>query len=475
MNLFDFNTLTTLQIVLLSLTVVFSVIIILIPWQWGIAITPLFIFLQRFNIHLSIGRSFQISFVVLPILYLKIILTEFIKSKNKKFFLKKIFQFKLAKWLLALFFIDFIYTVLSIDFQSSIQILFIRSLCYSTAFAMTFWYYKFHKDISFKVWIHIFSLFYLINAIISFHQWYTCTFSTETAYLWKVIDRQFNLEEGYVGAQSISVEGSSFCRPLGTFLDANLNGMFFLSTLPVFLMASKQPQKISKNTKMMLMHRFIPIIFLFIAIILFFINLSRSAFLGATITFCLILPALLKRYRKAFLTLFLFLLFLIGAIFLSSIIFKKENTFYKAIKARIEATNEEDPHIKLLKEAFTLAKSSKYIGTGLGTYGIYYQRSGIGSETNRDPHSTIGSLIVEQGIPGVLVHFSFITWFVYTTINALLKKSKTKLFLSVPFLSYIFSGIFYLGFYLPFSWYWCIFTSELFEGLTRNHKDDKLH
>jgi len=213
----------------------------------------------------------------------------------------------------------------------------------------------------------------------------------------------------------------------------------------------------------------------FIAIILFFINLSRSAFLGATITFCLILPALLKRYRKAFLTLFLFLLFLIGAIFLSSIIFKKENTFYKAIKARIEATNEEDPHIKLLKEAFTLAKSSKYIGTGLGTYGIYYQRSGIGSETNRDPHSTIGSLIVEQGIPGVLVHFSFITWFVYTTINALLKKSKTKLFLSVPFLSYIFSGIFYLGFYLPFSWYWCIFTSELFEGLTRNHKDDKLH
>lgn len=450
------QTLTTAQVILIFLMISFSILVLALPWRWGIAITPLFIFLQRFNIPLPFGRTVQIAFIVLPILYIKIIVSECIKQKSIIKVAKEIFSFKIVPWLIILTVFDLIYTVFSINHIASMQILFIRVLCYSTAFVMSFWIYKFSNDKSFKLWLCLFILFYLINSALSLHQWYDCTHTMPNCGVWRVIDNLLKREEGFIGAQALWIGNSLFYRTFGTFMDANLNAMFFLGTIPVIIFILINSSRI-QNSKLRIISRFFISAAIFLLLIALFItNISRSALLGFLfVTLFLIIYFFRTNWKVALVSIFtVTFLGLVLALLIPKV--PMFDQFNLAIKTRLEATNEKDPHIERLKEAFVLAQKTHFLGIGVGSYETVYNKYYPGVDIKRSPHSTFGLLLVEQGIPGLVIHLSFMIWFLSVVFNRLVISLKKTSFLSLPFVEYIFAGTFYFGFYLPFVWYWAI-------------------
>jgi len=493
------------------LAVIYGILIFLfvrLPFLELLALTPLVTFLQRFSLTISLGsieKTLQLIIFLAPFILYKAI-REYIKRYSTNELVREP-----VMWIVSgLFALDLIFSLLSISpVQSLVQTavkLVLYALFVSTSIWLKIIWNSQQKsnllDSTFKIvrtFVIALGIFTIANSVISVSQFVDCSFFEKGCSVWSTVDNALPNRMLEVGHQKFNDENFLIRAP-GVFGDVNLNGMVALFSLILFgtllivhlILTTKQGHR-EKRVIAILAGSIIA------AAISYILTLSRSAVIGFLpvafiVGIFLLFPLLrttaitekirtrLSQYAIGAIVVIGFLLGMASQIQVYQPLYGDSIPLTQEVwNYVVKAVSPKDPsasdHVNLFNKGIELAGMRNYLGFGTGTFKTAYAQNIDRNDLDADPHSTYVTLLVEQGIIGLVVYIGFIGFAWSKAIQILnstrksvlsqIKESKTltkevyiramvSTFVAVvafalPFFSI--ATITYYGFFLPFVWW----------------------
>ena len=264
-------------------------------------------------------------------------------------------------------------------------------------------------------------------------------------------------------------------RPPGLLGDTNVNAMFTLISLLIFIITEILLKCSDKDKRYMVELKKLLTIGIITTSIIYMLSLSRSALLGFIIIILSIIITFgqySKEMIKQSLLLLVkisFIIIILGAI--STLFTPTRHLLYYQVRYIQTIVNINKDHSAYLhkiysKFAITLAKRNKYKPWGIGTFPIISkQLRHIKGNHGLSPHSLYATVLMEQGAIGLTLYILalILIWRNYLITNKKITSKKQlnllyilqlTLNLAVPFLSI--ATIFYYGFWDISTWLWGI-------------------